>query len=808
MNSKHPFFAYWCLLISVLLLTSGQSAAQTGSGALEEIIVTAQKREQSLQDVSAAVTVVGMDRLQSGQINNLEDLALIVPSMYLGNDFNMAKLFIRGVGANTSTTGSEPGVAVHVDGAVIARAEGQLTSLFDLERVEVLRGPQGTLYGRNAVGGSINLITAKPTEEFEAYARVTVGDYDLLGLEGAASGPISDRVLGRLAFKSEDRSGFGINPATGHDVDNLNRQMVRGHLQFLPSENFDILLSAEYFTQADASRALKFRAETFPGHPTLLSSGVGGFAAAKRDLGSENDPASETETFSITGTFNWQLNDNFTITNITNFREFEGFIIQDLDISAIQSSLALTGFNSSVLRRDVDSEQISTEFQFKYASDRINAVVGLFYFEEDQEPLDTVGLGPILGQPGNLAHMAANPPPSTIMDSGLPSFSLFGPPVTGEVAHALCDTAKYLGGGISGQDFNTLEPKRVCVHSFLSTEAFALFGQATINLGENFSVKVGGRFNDETITSANPAFVIGGGGVGPVLLWTRAGSFVEKSFDDFTPEMGIEWRAGEDTLFYYTYSEGFKAGAGQNATGNIIVGPEEIENHEIGLKTTLFDNRLALNISAFSYDLTGQQINKTIPDPGGAGFVTIFENAALTSADGVEVEFFGAPTDRFRLSGMVAYLDSKYDDFTTFDPNDPRNIPGTPENAADGRMEIQLAGNPTRNSPEWSANLHVEVDFSNLGAGGYFTLMGDVSYKDDIFFTEFHRLLEGAESYTMLDFNLRYTSGSENVTADLWVKNATDEDRESSTFTLATAKTIGVTYLPPRTYGFTLGYNF
>ena len=154
---------------------------------IEEIIVTAQKREQSLQDVSAAVTAVSADRLESAQINNLEDLQQIVPTITFGNDFNMAKIFIRGIGANTSTTGSEPGVAVHVDGVVISRAEAQRTSLFDIERVEVLRGPQGTLYGRNAVGGSINLITAKPTAELDGYARLSVGNYDALFMEDRKS---------------------------------------------------------------------------------------------------------------------------------------------------------------------------------------------------------------------------------------------------------------------------------------------------------------------------------------------------------------------------------------------------------------------------------------------------------------------------------------------------------------------------------------------------------------------------------------------------------------------------------------------
>jgi len=145
-------------LVALLLRVGPLSCAAAGlvlvadAAELGEIVVTAQKREQSLQDVSAAVTAIGSDRLETANINNIEDLQWIVPSVYFGNDFNMAKVTIRGVGANTSTTGSETGVALHVDGAVVSRAEAQLTSLFDLERVEVLRGPQGSLYGRNAVG--------------------------------------------------------------------------------------------------------------------------------------------------------------------------------------------------------------------------------------------------------------------------------------------------------------------------------------------------------------------------------------------------------------------------------------------------------------------------------------------------------------------------------------------------------------------------------------------------------------------------------------------------------------------------------
>lgn len=264
------------------ILAAAQLPCLPAAAQIEEVIVTAQRREQSLQEVGAAVAVVDENRLATQQINTLEDLQMIVPNITLGNDFNMAKLFIRGVGANTSTTGSETGVALHVDGAVIARAEAQMTSLFDIARVEVVRGPQGTLYGRNAVGGSVNLITRKPTSEFEGYARLSLGNYDLLDIEAAVSGPITDRWLGRLAVKSDSRSGYGVNPVTARDVDDRNRQMARAHLEFAASESLTWLLTGEIYTHRDASSALKFRAESYPDVPRLASPSLAGRRRLRR----------------------------------------------------------------------------------------------------------------------------------------------------------------------------------------------------------------------------------------------------------------------------------------------------------------------------------------------------------------------------------------------------------------------------------------------------------------------------------------------------------------------------------------------
>lgn len=863
MGTSFTRLAVYLISGMALIVTLNSRAA-----VLEEVLVTAQKREQSLQDVSAAVSAVGMERLQSGQINNLEDLQSIVPSITLGNDFNMAKVFIRGVGANTSTTGSETGVAVHVDGAVIARAEAQLTSLFDLDRIEVLRGPQGSLYGRNAVGGSINMITAKPTEDIEGYGRVTLGDYNLVNTEGAISGPITDKLLGRLAFKTEDRNGFGVNPVTGNDVDDLKRRMFRAQVKYNYSDDFDVLLSGEYYTQDDASRTLKYRAQAFPTVARLASGGtqsadatpivttigpppwsVGAgnvvldndndpsFATNPRDIASEVDPATYTETWAITGTVNWHLTDNINLVNITNYRKFEGFITQDLDIAAVQNSLATTAFNATVQRRDVNSRQYSTELQFHYDNDWMNDVLGFFYFNERQRPVDTVGLGPILGQ-AHTVGVLTDPSTGAFPPIGPTGLSVDGvwvadtpatnPLVPGLLSFAqdLCNIPKYTSGGISGQ---ALPPKRVCIKSDLKTEVWAIFGQANINLGHfsdalaNVNLKFGGRYSEEDRSSSNPSTILARNGLGPIIMTTTAGSYNSKTFKDFTPEVGLEWHAVDNMMFYYTYSEGFKAGAGENATPNAataplsaIVDPETIQNHEFGLKSTWLDNRLAVNLSGYFYDLQGQQINKTIAG-GPAGFGTIFENAAQTSAHGVELEFFAQPTDQFRMNGAISYTHSRYGNFLTTDPLDPRAISTAPDPVIDpatdfdpNLAEVQLAGNPTRNSPNWTANFHAEYDFRDISLpyNGYLTLMGDVSYKDDIFFTEFHRLIEGTKAYTMLDLDLRYTSGNERLTADFWMKNATDEFIASSTFQLATARVIGVTYLPPRTWGLTVGYHF
>src|SRR5690606_34468275 len=309
------------------------------------------------------------------------------------------------------------------------------------------------------------------------------------------------------------------------------------------------------------------------------------------------------------------------------------------------NSLQTNGQSTTVQERRIDSEQYSNEVQFNYSRDFVDLVVGGFYFHERQRPIDNVGLARRNGMQSNIAVLEA---------AG----------VDVAEAYELCG---YGPNGVTGGS-TVIAPKRVCTKSNLGTEAWAVFGQANIGLGllsealDTVTLKLGGRYSEETVDSSNPSIVIAAGGRGPVIRHTTASTFVKRSFSDFTPEIGLSWEPTPDVMLYYTYSEGFKAGSGENASGSrTIVDPEMVQNHEAGIKATLFGG-FSANLAAYTYDLEGAQLNKTIAG-GPTGYTTIFENAAETTAKGIELDIFGRITPQFRVSGAVSYTDAKYVDF-------------------------------------------------------------------------------------------------------------------------------------------------
>ncbi len=726
-------------------------AERAAAGGLAEVVVTAQKREQSLQDVSLAVTAVDSTRLKDSFVLSLEDVQFIAPSVSFGNSLGYAKVFIRGIGLDEQTPGIDPSVAVHVDGAVINQPIGHFASLFDLQRVEILRGPQGTLYGRNATGGSVNLITAKPTADVQGYARATAGNFGLLVGEGALGGPITERIKGRVAVRANIRDGYGHNEVTGTDVDDAHEKAARVHLQFDFTDRVSLLLTGEYFHRNDHALGLKFKRATFPDYgsdPRIAPLGLGGFPQKTRDFASEFDPSDDIETSAGTGTLTWQLSDRFTLVNIANYRELQSAFVQDLDMSGVVNGPATTGEAPTIQTRFTSSHQVSNELQLHYASGPLNGLLAAYYFDE-----------------------------------GL------------------------IGDNRSGQTpgVRTDPIQRVYLFGRGDAKSWAAFTHLTYNLTDAWALKLGGRYTHETrsIDNFGRITLIINGMLGPTVMPALPATVPhERSFDEFTPLAGIEWRPRRELLLYYTYSEGFKSGAGllgQFETG--IADPETIQNSEVGLKGTWLESRLTLNAAAFYYTLQNLQLGRTLPDPV-RGFVNRFENAGGLEGKGLELEVSWAASERLRASVGADYLDARFTSFVTVNQFDLRLI--TDPQAV---QPTSYAGNRPRNAPVFSYNLHGEYDVP-LPDQAMLSFGADLSHKSEQFFSEFNSDVERGAPYTMLDARATYLAADGHWSASVWGKNLTDKRVEAGSFAVSLSRTIGRTYLPPRTYGVTFDYTF
>jgi iron complex outermembrane receptor protein len=770
--------AGWATALAIILAPAAAraqgepGAAQQPAGTQEEstdIVVTAQRREQALSDVSLSVTAVGGAELAASNTSNIEALQNRIPSMSFGNDFNFAKLFIRGIGLSSSLPGVDPSVALHVDGVVVSLPQAQLGSMFDLERVEVLRGPQGTLYGRNATGGAVNLITARPTAELDGYARLTIGgpDLNLVG-EAAIGGPLSENIRARIAFRAVRRDGYGINELTGNDIDNARQFSTRAHLEFLPTDGLSILLTGEYHSEDDRSLAIKFREVSFPGvltdgnpandglsalgQRTNADGSQAAFSTNPRNLLTNFDPINDREQWALTARVTLEASDELTLRSITSYRDFEAIFFHDFDMSSyLGYPLAQTGPTRSSANhwQPVFQHQFTQELQANLETGNLHAVVGLFYLDETVRVENHIGFDVLT---------------------------------------------------------NT-DPFRVQFDGRLDIEAWAAFANLTYDISDQFSIKAGGRYSWERRHLANNTG-LGSAALNQLVLdplqWD-----VSKSWDDFSPSLGLEYRPNQAWLIYGNWSRGFKSGTAeigstrrQSTTQPLpFVDPEQIEAFEVGVK---YESRnLNVNLATFFHRLKNGQFSLTRPIPVPPFFTSTLTNAAQSEAYGVELEMVWRPTPQFTLNAALAYLHSEFTNFFSKDPLDPALFgPG-----GASVPDQDLSGNATRMSPRWSVNVFPTYDI-DLADGSTLTLASNLAYRSRQFHTEFNdrRLSQG--SYALLDANILYRSPSRHYSVNLWVKNITDHLVYAGSFSVSTSRAIGGTLMPPRTFGVTFGFTF
>jgi iron complex outermembrane recepter protein len=578
------------------------SAAPPAEG-LADIVVTATRSSESLSKVAASVSAVSAADLGVGGVKDVQSLATAIPNLSVGDQFGVNRIFIRGIGLTSIDLGADGGVAFLQDGAQIARPAAQLSGFYDLERVEVLRGPQGTLYGRGATAGAINLITKKPTANLDGYLRASYGNYNAATVEGAVGGAIgSDKVMIRLAGKYDRRDGYGKNEFTGNDIDNRDAYAFRGTLLLKPAEDLEVTLSGEYFNENDSNYAFHYFGPTVKpenflgsilgGKSLFTVAAAAGRKANIRNIWSDQEPLNKRDGYSFTGTIDWTPGD-WDVKSITSYHKFTRFNRDDLDASDAN----LFGQNNY----DERSKTFSQELVGTYKTEKFDVLLGANYFHEDlfgsvRVPLTNLGI--LFGLPANTF-----------------------------------DAANYL-------QFGTVK-----------IDAYGLYAQGTYALSNKLKLTAGGRFSHEKRV-----------GVGTFDFLGSVNTDKAKSWNAFTPTVTLNYQANDATLVYASVTRGFKSGVINVGSRNDVINPEYVWSYELGLKTASADRKLQANLAAFYMDYTDLQVGFV-----DASSVVTTVNAASARNYGLEAELRAKPVQGLTLELFGTYLNAKYRKFVTGD---------------------------------------------------------------------------------------------------------------------------------------------
>lgn len=780
-------------LIVFPILTSAQ-------GVIEEVIVTAQKRAQSLQDVAGSISAFGASQIEKRGITEVEDLFQAVPGLNYSEQSGSTLITIRGIGLSIETGAGEPGVATHVDGVYQPRSSMDSMGNAELERVEVLRGPQGTLYGRNSTGGVVNFITKKPTESFEGSVKVGYGSWNKKSVGGYVSGPLVGEVLlGRLSASHSKHDGYVRNLAPGDSrLGDEESTGVRGALRWLPTDSLKVDLSASFQSQhhdplqqlldLDQPSALS---PLFGGIPGLIAPVISSDAP---NVTFQNDPfpRGEKETTAATLTVEWDVSDAVLFRSITGYGDHE----TGPDLFDSGSNTPTISVGNPEFPRLTSSEYVTQEFNLSGSAfdDDLQWILGAYYFQEDY----TQSL------------------PASVSNLFAPVFGLL--------------IAPGLAQNVIGQDLEE------------DTESVAAFVDVTYSVSDTFRVNVGLRQNHDTkdtvqflpnvVTNITGQIglptsidVINAGVTTTIAPGERAvvatcagieGADLGRNTlreDSTSPKLRFEWDATDELLLFAQWQEGFKSG-GANASGcDDLFEPEEIVAYEIGFKSTLLEGALTFNGSFYRYDYDNLQVFN-LDETGTSAFIA---NVTESEVTGGELELNWVATDSISIDASLSFSDSEITKadalFDTVTLLNNLNLISLQDvfNLATGNLNpiesatIPLEGNPIPRNPEltWSLGINYDYD-SDIGGIG---LRGEVYFTDDTHFRFFGNPEDIAPSYTVYNFYLTYTTPSGFTRAKFFAKNFSDEEYLYNQYHALTVGAVGI-YAPPRHFGIELTHDF
>lgn len=734
-----------------ILLPSLALAAEPDAGAvqLEEILVTARKRTENLQDTPVSVSAFGENAMASRAILNVGGLAAFVPNLEINNGkgdggSTNAAIFIRGVGQNDFIFPTDPGVGVYVDGVYIARSIGAMMDLSDIERVEVLRGPQGTLYGKNTIGGAINIITSRPGNEFGGQLRVTMGSRDHIDVDGKVNVPlIADKLALKIAAASKNQDGYVKRP-DGLDLGDVNVDVARVALALNVTEDFTADLSFDYsrIRQNGAPGRLA-GTFSFDGGLHNLYNALGAPYVAARDglppgslfddrwvsadkyrsngTGPTKDHA---DVWGTNLTLTWQPGDALMIKSITAYREMDADIQVDMDYSPFP-----------VVHTDEQQQQhqFSQEFQIggKAADNKLTWLVGGYYLREKAADQ-------------NMTFLA-----SGIYDALESLPGAFVPLVPG----VTCPGVGLPCAGGAGNPLNSIFDLDVRPLTGLVTNNWAAFAQATYALTSEFSVTLGGRYSYEKKTYSIDSIFPNSGKI------ATPPTTDAQSWSNFTPKVGLDYRVNDDVLLYASFSKGFKSG-GWNPrplAPDEFKGydPEKLTAYELGFKSRLFDNRMTFNVATFYSQYKSLQLQTNSVSPTTGGLILTVDNAGSVDLYGFEVELAARPLAGLDLNLGLGYLHDKYQDLS----------PGVGYSIA----------NKLPKAPAWTINGGAQYAFLISESAGSLKLRGDLTYRSKTYHDPANSAPIVQKGYMLLDARIGWESPDERWELALYGKNLTDK---------------------------------
>lgn len=734
-------------------------ADQKENRQLDEVVVTAQRRVQNLQDVPISAQVIEGKVLGEQNLNSLTDLSETTPTVHVGISGRSANMYIRGIGSGESQT-FDQSVGLFVDDIYHGRGRISVADTFDVERIEILKGPQSTFFGNNAIAGAMNVVTTKPTEQLDASARALYGDYGQYVSEGAIGGPLTETLAVRVAAIADGMTGWLHNLVIGRDIPGESNKAGRLTLRFAPSASVDATLKVEGGSRRNTGGLFLQDGNCPPPAPfvpvgfckTAIGLGV------PMGLGNNNVALSSGQLISLDSgeyalTVNYKQWDQ-TFTSVSGFYNYR--YNENLDGSG-------TPLNLLSLQEPEDYHQFSEELRVASPTDRRLEYLGGLYFHADR-----------LSFQHNTTYYFLN----TTLTSA-PAFSSLIP---------------YLP---LGQDINYSQDGRT----------YSAFGSITWNAADN--LKLGAGLRGTWVKKSYQSNLYYGTGEAPYgdivpfptaqaglasTFANAAGLGVSSSLSGYRDDRGlmpsaqIQYSAAPDVMTYFSYAKGFKAGGfnGNDVSGiaaNLPFATEHVNAYEVGLKSEWLDRRLLLNLDVFRSDYTNLQVTTNIASATGA-IVSLVRNAGSARSQGVEFECQWAVARNFRLATNITYDSAHYVSYP--------NVSPTQLQQQLGQKVQDLSGRPTEYGPDWSGTVTAGYT-ANLPRN--FRLMSSVSgiLSSSYFLTgnDDETVQQGA--YVRLDVRMSLETADGRWALDVIGKNLTSQDIR--TFGIIWPTSLGSTWL-------------